>query len=101
MQGNPLVGCTEVGCRSNYDCRDDEKCEFATKECIPLCTNNPCAEGASCSARNHKELCMCDYPLEGDGYTSCNEPSKFSFQLEHKSLSNPNRIKQWNMKKIK
>ena len=83
MQGNPLVGCTEVGCRSNYDCQDNEKCEFATKECIPLCTNNPCAEGASCSARNHKELCMCDYPLEGDGYTSCNEPSKFSFQLEH------------------
>ena len=76
MQGNPLVSCTEVGCRSNSDCQDRERCDFSSKDCIPLCTNNPCAQGATCSARNHKELCTCNYPLEGDGYTSCNEPSK-------------------------
>ena len=88
LQGNPLVACTEVGCRSNDDCRSSEACDFlggsqTKKECQPLCTRNPCAKGASCTASNHRETCKCDYPLQGDGYSSCYE-SKIKLLCLHK-----------------
>ena len=78
MQGNPLISCVEVGCTSNSDCSSNEKCDYVAssgkKDCQPLCTTrNPCASGASCSALNHREICTCDYPLQGDGYISCTE----------------------------
>ena len=78
LQGNPLVACTEAGCTSNFECSGDEKCDYLTasssrKECQPLCRNNPCATGASCTASNHREICTCNYPLQGDGYVSCTE----------------------------
>ena len=78
LQGNPLVACTEAGCTSNFECSGDEKCDYLTasssrKECQPLCRNTPCATGASCTASNHREICTCNYPLQGDGYVSCTE----------------------------
>ena len=78
LQGNPLIACSEVGCSSDSDCSDREKCDYETssstkKECIPLCTTSPCTSGATCSARNHREICTCNYPLQGDGYVSCTE----------------------------
>ena len=77
MQGNPLISCVEVGCTSNSDCSLNEKCDYVPssnkKDCLPLCTRNPCAAGASCTAQNHRETCTCDYPLQGDGYISCTE----------------------------
>ena len=78
MQGNPLISCSEVGCRSNSDCLYTQKCDYITtssskKECQPLCTKNPCASGASCEANNHREICTCNHPLQGDGYVSCVE----------------------------
>ena len=77
MQGNPLISCVEVGCTSNSDCSTNEKCDYipssSRKDCQPLCTQSPCAFGASCKAQNHRELCTCDYPLQGDGYISCTE----------------------------
>ena len=78
MQGNPLIACTEVGCTSNSECSSQEKCDYSSpsstkKECIPLCGSNPCTSGASCSANNHREICACNYPLQGDGYVSCTE----------------------------
>ena len=87
LQGNPLVACQEVGCKSNDDCRDSEACDYVSgsrnsgkKECQPLCTRNPCARGATCTAANHKETCKCDYPLQGDGYSTCYESkTKFTF----------------------
>ena len=80
-QGNPLVSCTEAGCSSNADCSSTEKCDYLTsssskKECQPLCVGNPCAPRASCTAQNHREICTCNYPLQGDGYVSCIEPPK-------------------------
>ena len=82
MQGNPLIGCSEVGCTSHSECSDNEKCDYrdpssSKKECQPLCTKNPCARGASCSSRNHKEICTCNHPLQGDGYISCTECKHF------------------------
>ena len=78
LEGDPFEACTEVGCTSNFECADNEKCDYLTsssnrKECQPLCRHNPCASGASCSASNHKEICTCSYPLQGDGYVSCTE----------------------------
>ena len=78
LQGNPLVSCSEVGCSSSSECASNEKCDYLTpsssrKECQPLCRRNPCAAGASCTANNHREICTCDHPLQGDGYISCTE----------------------------
>ena len=73
MQGNPHVACTEVGCQSNEDCAFDEKCNYQTGDCNPLCINHDCARGARCEAQNHREVCTCNYPLQGDGYTVCSE----------------------------
>ena len=78
LQGNPLVSCTEAGCSSSSECATNEKCDYLTqsssrKECQSLCRNNPCAAGASCTAKNHREICTCEYPLHGDGYVSCTE----------------------------
>ena len=79
LQGNPFVSCTEVGCQSNDDCSFDEKCNFQTRDCEPLCVRSPCAPGARCEANNHREICTCNYPLQGDGYTSCLERKPFHF----------------------
>ena len=78
LQGNPVIACQEVGCQSNDDCSDREKCDYVTggsskKECMPLCRSNPCAQGASCNAQNHQEICVCNPPLIGDGYATCYE----------------------------
>ena len=78
MQGNPFISCSEVGCTSNSDCSNTQICDYLTsssskKECKPLCTNNPCATGAYCEAKNHREICTCNHPLQGDGYVSCIE----------------------------
>ena len=78
MQGNPFISCSEVGCSSNSECSPTQVCDYvdsssSKKECQPLCTKNPCASGASCEASNHREICTCNYPLEGDGYVSCTE----------------------------
>ena len=78
MQGNPLISCLEVGCTSNSDCSTLEKCDYLPsagfkKECQPLCRGNPCVSGANCRPQNHREICTCIYPLQGDGYVSCTE----------------------------
>lgn len=80
LQGNPLVACIEAGCSSNSDCATTEKCDFVPgsgftrKECQPLCQPvNSCVQGAECSARDHREVCTCRYPLIGDGRVSCVE----------------------------
>ena len=88
MQGNPLVSCLEVGCSSSSECASNKKCDYLTssstrKECQPLCRRNPCAAGASCTANNHREICTCDYPLQGDGYISCTE-CKLVFSIPFK-----------------
>ena len=76
MQGNPLVACTEVGCRTNDDCADNEKCDYLNgvlgkRECQRLCRRNPCAQNAICKATGHQEVCECQPPYQGDGYTTC------------------------------
>ena len=79
LQGNPLVACIEAGCSSNPDCASTEICDFVPgsgftrKECQPLCRPGNCAQGAECSARDHREICTCRYPLIGDGHVSCVE----------------------------
>jgi hypothetical protein len=71
LQGNPLVSCEEVGCRTDNDCQDNQKCDYNSRSCVALCTQSPCATGATCQARNHKETCTCNPPLQGDGYSFC------------------------------
>ena len=71
LQGNPLVRCYEVGCRTDSDCRDSEKCDFSSQTCTPLCQGSPCVEGARCDARNHQEVCECIPPLKGNGKIYC------------------------------
>ena len=79
LQGNPLVACIEAGCTSHSDCASNEKCDFlprrgfTRKECQPLCNPGNCARGADCTARDHRETCVCRHPLKGDGYAACVE----------------------------
>ena len=79
LQGNPLVACVEVGCKSNNECATDEVCDFVPgsgftrKECQPLCNPGNCHRDADCTARDHRETCTCRHPMIGDGYASCVE----------------------------
>jgi hypothetical protein len=79
LQGNPLIACVESGCASNSDCAGNEICgfprgvNFIRKECQPLCQPGKCTLGAKCDARDHREFCICQPPLRGDGYVSCAE----------------------------
>ena len=73
LQGNPYVSCTPVGCREHSDCRDNERCDRLSQKCLPLCSPGPCAEGARCEARGHREVCTCRPPLQGDGYAFCTQ----------------------------
>ena len=71
LQGDPFVRCVAVGCQQDEDCQSDERCHYSSQRCVPLCVDSPCAPGATCSARNHKEYCDCLPPKEGDGYVYC------------------------------
>ena len=72
-QGNPLVECVDVGCVLDTDCNDDERCNRKSGKCLTLCSGPVCAQGAHCSATNHREICTCSPPLTGDGYVYCTE----------------------------
>lgn len=73
LQGNPLVACIEVGCLHDDECHHTERCDKVRGECVPLCLGQPCAVGASCTAQNHREVCNCDPPLQGDGHVYCTQ----------------------------
>ena len=71
LQGNPLVSCEQVGCRTDDDCQQQQRCDYSSRNCVPLCTGSSCALGATCQAQSHKESCKCNPPLQGDGYSFC------------------------------
>jgi hypothetical protein len=71
LQGNPYVNCVPVECRVDTDCSDNENCDRTSQKCTPLCRDRPCADGAICTAANHRETCQCSSPLQGDGFTFC------------------------------
>ena len=73
FQGNPVVSCSEVGCLEDDDCSQTEKCNYESQRCYQLCRGYTCAAGAECSAANHKEDCRCRPPLQGDGFSFCEE----------------------------
>jgi hypothetical protein len=81
LQGNPFVECIEVGCRTDNDCAANERCNRGRQECVPLCQGQRCAQGARCEATNHKESCICDPPLQGDGYVYCQIRTFFATPL--------------------
>ncbi len=87
LQGNPIVRCVDVGCLRDEDCNQREKCDYASQRCLPLCTGNACASGASCQARNHKEYCECIPPLRGDGFVFCEQRKCFSTPVKQKLLA--------------
>lgn len=76
LQGNPYVRCFDVECKHHDDCRQDQICNFASLTCEPLCVGQPCAENARCEASNHREICTCIPPYEGNGKLFC-ERRKF------------------------
>ena len=81
LQGNPYISCLRVGCQSNDDCASNEKCDYQSRNCIQLCINHKCAQGARCEAIDHKEICTCNYPLEGDGFSFCSERKQTDFKF--------------------
>ncbi len=74
LQGNPIEECIEVECQRDEDCDRRERCNYLSKSCVPLCQQGgECAPRAECQARDHREFCTCPPPLEGDGYTHCEQ----------------------------
>ncbi len=73
LQGNPVVSCSEVGCLKDDDCAQTEKCAFESQRCYPLCRGYACAPGAECFAADHREDCRCRPPLQGNGFSFCEE----------------------------
>ena len=76
FEGDPMEACTETGCRSNMDCKRNERCNLPSKECMPVCTATACAMNAICTAANHRKICTCHAPFQGDGYDKCIKVSK-------------------------
>lgn len=76
LQGNAILECKPVGCHNDDDCQTNEVCSRGSGKCRALCTGQPCARGAECSAYNHREHCQCIPPLQGDGFVYCTECKK-------------------------
>lgn len=73
LQGNPLVKCVRVECRSDSDCSTDRSCQH--NQCINPCASNynpPCAQNAICTVRSHTAICNCPDALpEGNPLSFC------------------------------
>merc|ERR1711892_961288 len=54
LQGNPLVACINVECRTDNDCRQDQACDFISQTCGPVCGSDPCTRDATCRGVNHQ-----------------------------------------------
>ncbi|KAJ8890112.1 hypothetical protein PR048_009619 [Dryococelus australis] len=68
--GNPLTGCTKVGCQSDGDCGYDKQCYNG--ECInPCLLGVPCATNAECYGDNHRAACRCTPGYEGNPFERC------------------------------
>ena len=74
LQGNPLVACVNVECRSDNDCRQDQACDFLSQTCGPVCLPGTCAEDATCTASNHQPQCTCNPGARGNGFVACIRP---------------------------
>jgi hypothetical protein len=83
LQGNPYVSCVPVGCKRDSDCQDTERCEQRSQKCVQLCTGQPCADGAICYAKNHRESCSCQLPLKGDGFAYCTKRKDNNFSIAY------------------
>ena len=71
LQGNPLVACINVECRTDNDCRQDQGCDFISQTCGPVCGPNTCTEDASCRGVNHQPDCTCNPGSRGNGFVAC------------------------------
>ena len=71
LQGNPLIACINVECRTDNDCPTDQACDFTSQTCNPVCKPDTCAEGASCRGINHQPECSCLPPSRGNGFVAC------------------------------
>ena len=71
LQGNPLVACINVECRTDDDCRQDQACDFISQTCEPVCNSGTCAQDATCRGINHQPECTCNQRFRGNGFVSC------------------------------
>ncbi|XP_028157244.1 uncharacterized protein LOC114350564 isoform X7 [Ostrinia furnacalis] len=67
-QGDPRRACISAICHYNEDCDDTQTCNRLNRVCQPACTDDACAPGATCTARDHRPVCTCRSGLSGDPY---------------------------------
>jgi hypothetical protein len=67
-QGDPRRACISAVCHYNEDCDNTQICNRLNRLCQPACTEDSCAPGASCVARDHRPICSCAPGLSGDAY---------------------------------
>uniref|UniRef100_A0A8D8TXE6 Neurogenic locus notch homolog protein 1 n=1 Tax=Cacopsylla melanoneura TaxID=428564 RepID=A0A8D8TXE6_9HEMI len=68
--GNPLIGCVPLGCESDEQCGNAERCYNG--QCVnPCIVDNVCAVNAECYADNHRAMCRCPVGYIGSAYERC------------------------------
>jgi hypothetical protein len=73
LEGNPLVRCETVGCKSDNECPAHLAC--INRQCVDPCLHsNPCAANAICFVQNHRPFCRCPPGLEGNPNEYCTRP---------------------------
>ncbi|XP_047739045.1 uncharacterized protein LOC108675679 isoform X3 [Hyalella azteca] len=70
-EGDPEVGCYDIGCFSNDDCPGTHACKNA--KCVPVCgpNNEPCGRESECQGVNHEAMCICPPGSRGNPNTQC------------------------------
>ena len=70
-EGDPEIGCYEIGCYGRDDCPTTHACRNA--QCVPVCgpNNEPCGEEAVCQGVNHEAICLCPPGSRGNPRTQC------------------------------
>lgn len=67
-QGDPHRACISAVCHYNEDCDESQLCNRLNRVCQPACSENACAPGAICTAKDHRPICTCPPGRSGDPY---------------------------------
>ncbi len=65
----PMLCSFLAGCKSDYECRDDQAC--ISRECQNPCLFKECGINAKCEARNHRAHCVCPPYHDGNPERHC------------------------------
>lgn len=68
----------EVGCRSDEECTDSDKCVHGT--CVIACSIDRCGINAQCESKLHRGLCSCPPGYTGNPHIECSPSKNIKFR---------------------